>query len=79
MYPPSPPFVFLNFGKTEVQGEIVVCCCVFLEQVIASIESSPEILAQVQEVIIPVIQFTLEHKLLGTSLFEFLFILYIVH
>lgn len=34
----------------------------------ASIDSSPEILAQVQEVIIPIILFTFEHKLLGMSL-----------
>ncbi|KAH7915448.1 armadillo-type protein [Hygrophoropsis aurantiaca] len=32
--------------------------------IISSIESSPEILSQVQEVIIPIIKFTLEHKLL---------------
>ena len=31
----------------------------------SSIEGSPEILAQVQEVIIPIIVFTLEHTLLG--------------
>lgn len=36
-----------------------------LSQVVSSIDNSPEILAQVQEVIIPIIVFTLEHKLLG--------------
>jgi hypothetical protein len=35
-------------------------------QIISSIDSSPEILAQVQEVIIPIIQETLEKKVLGT-------------
>jgi hypothetical protein len=34
-------------------------------QVASSVESSPEILKQVQEVIIPVVIFTLENKLLG--------------
>jgi len=36
-------------------------------QVLTSIETSPEILAQVQEVIIPIIFFTLDHSLLGES------------
>jgi hypothetical protein len=35
-------------------------------QVVSSVESSPDILAQVQEIIVPIIQFTLENKLLGT-------------
>ncbi|TFK34758.1 armadillo-type protein [Crucibulum laeve] len=35
-----------------------------LTTIVTSIDSSPEILAQVQEVIIPIIIFTLEHKLL---------------
>ena len=34
-------------------------------QVVSSIENAPEILAQVQEVILPIITFTLENKLLG--------------
>lgn len=34
-------------------------------QVISSVDSSPEILAQIQEVIIPIVVFTFEHKLLG--------------
>ena len=34
-------------------------------QIVSSIDSSPEILAQVQEVIIPIIQETLEKKVLG--------------
>jgi hypothetical protein len=34
-------------------------------QIVSSIDSSPEILAQVQEVIIPIIRFTLENKALG--------------
>ncbi len=37
-------------------------------QIVSSIDSSPEILAQVQEVIIPVIRYTLESKVLGTWL-----------
>ena len=37
-------------------------------QIVSSIDSSPEILAQVQEVIIPVIRYTLENKVLGTWL-----------
>jgi len=36
-------------------------------RLVLSIDSSPEILAQVQEVIIPIIQETLEKKVLGTS------------
>lgn len=39
----------------------------FFLQVLTSIETSPEILAQVQEVIIPIIFFTLDHSLLGES------------
>ncbi|KAF9451856.1 ARM repeat-containing protein [Macrolepiota fuliginosa MF-IS2] len=35
-----------------------------ISTVVASIETAPEILAQVQEVIIPIITFTLDHKLL---------------
>ena len=35
-------------------------------QIVSSIDSSPEILAQVQEVIIPIIRNTLENKVLGT-------------
>ncbi|EKM79672.1 hypothetical protein AGABI1DRAFT_74786 [Agaricus bisporus var. burnettii JB137-S8] len=35
-----------------------------ISTVIASIETSPEILSQVQEVIVPIIAFTLDHKLL---------------
>ena len=35
-------------------------------QIVSSIDSSPEILAQVQEVIIPIIKETLEKKVLGT-------------
>jgi hypothetical protein len=35
-------------------------------QIVSSIDSSPEILAQVQEVIIPIIRDTLEKKVLGT-------------
>lgn len=34
---------------------------------VSSIDSSPEILSQVQEVIIPIIRFTLENKLIGAS------------
>ena len=33
-------------------------------------DSSPEILAQVQEIVIPIITLTLENKLLGTNLAE---------
>jgi len=38
-------------------------------QVVSCIDSSPEILSQVQEVIIPIIQFTLENKLISASPF----------
>jgi hypothetical protein len=34
-------------------------------QVVSSVDSSPEILTQVQEHIIPIVTFTLEHKMLG--------------
>jgi hypothetical protein len=34
-------------------------------QIVSSIDSSPEILAQVQDVIIPIIRHTLENKILG--------------
>jgi hypothetical protein len=40
-------------------------------QVVSAVESSPEILTQVQDVIIPIVQFTLENKLLGGLLFSF--------
>ncbi|KAG2125287.1 hypothetical protein BD769DRAFT_1737516 [Suillus cothurnatus] len=39
-------------------------------QVVSCIDSSPEILLQVQEVIIPIIRFTLENKLIGASPFS---------
>ena len=39
-------------------------------QVVASVDSSPEILAQLQEIIIPIIVFSLENRLLG-MLFPF--------
>ena len=35
-------------------------------QIVSSVDSSPEILAQVQEIIIPIIVFSLENRLLGT-------------
>ena len=38
---------------------------VTMPQIVSSIDSSPEILAQVQEVIIPIIRDTLEKKVLG--------------
>lgn len=34
-------------------------------QVVSAVDTSPEILAQVQEVIIPIIVFTLEKQLMG--------------
>lgn len=49
----------LNLGVTYV---------VTMLQIVSSIDSSPEILAQVQEVIIPIIRDTLEKKVLGTWL-----------
>ena len=42
-----------------------VSCIIPLGQVVSSIESSPDTLKQVQEVIIPIIRYTLESKLLG--------------
>ena len=39
----------------------------FFFQVVTSVESSPEILLQVQETIIPIILFTLEHKIIGET------------
>ena len=36
--------------------------------VVASVDSSPEILAQVQEVVVPIIVLTLENKVLGACL-----------
>ena len=44
----------------------------FTLQIVSSIDSSPEILAQVQEIIIPIIVFSLENRLLGTRSFYFL-------
>lgn len=35
-------------------------------KIIASVDSSPEILAQIQEIIIPILVLTLESKLIGT-------------
>lgn len=35
-------------------------------QIVSSVDSSPEILAQVQEIIIPIIVFSLENRLIGT-------------
>lgn len=37
------------------------------EQIISSVDSSPEILAQIQEIIIPIVVQTLESKFLGTT------------
>jgi hypothetical protein len=45
--------------------ELGVTCMLTILQIVSSIDSSPEILAQVQEVIIPIIQETLEKKVLG--------------
>lgn len=40
-------------------------------QVVTSVDAAPEILAQVQEIVIPIILLTLEGKLLGKrSIFE---------
>lgn len=39
--------------------------CGPLLQIVSSIDNAPEILAQVQEVIIPIVLFTFEHKFLG--------------
>lgn len=39
----------------------------FFFQVVTSVESSPEILLQVQEIIIPIILFTLKHKIIGET------------
>ena len=36
-----------------------------MQEVVSSVESSPEILSQVQEIIIPIILYTLEHKIIG--------------
>ncbi|KAH7924546.1 ARM repeat-containing protein [Leucogyrophana mollusca] len=49
-------------GDDKVYGAMGVAKTI--GTIISSIDSSPEILSQVQEVIIPIIQFTLEHKLL---------------
>ncbi|KAE9407355.1 ARM repeat-containing protein [Gymnopus androsaceus JB14] len=38
--------------------------------IVTSVDSSPEILAQIQEIIIPIIVYTLEAKLLGKYLFD---------
>lgn len=46
----------------------------FSFQIISSIDSAPDILNQVQEVVVPVIVFTLENRMLGmsaTALFVF--------
>jgi len=43
-------------------------------QIITSIDSSPEILSQIQEIVVPIIVFTLENRLLG----EFSFFMSIV-
>jgi hypothetical protein len=37
-------------------------------QIVSSVESVPEILLQVQEVIIPIILFSLEQKIIGVPL-----------
>ena len=66
-------FAAMSISKTIS----TVCCLVFLMddflhvldstlQVVSSVDSSPEILAQLQEIIIPIIVFSLENRLLGT-------------
>ena len=45
--------------------ELGVTCMLTILQIVSSIDSSPEILAQVQEVISPIILETLEKKALG--------------
>lgn len=67
-----------SFAAMSVSKTIsTVCCLVFLMdaflymldstlQVVSSVDSSPEILAQLQEIIIPIIVFSLENRLLGT-------------
>jgi hypothetical protein len=68
------------FAAMSVSKTIsTVCCLVFLMdaflyvldstlQVVSSVDSSPEILTQLQEIIIPIIVFSLENRLLGTPL-----------
>jgi hypothetical protein len=49
--------------------QLIVLTDAFLHvtlQIVSSIDSSPEILAQVQEIIIPIIVFSFENRLLGT-------------
>jgi hypothetical protein len=66
-------FAAMSISKTIS----TVCCLVFLMdaflhvldfalQVVCSVDSSPEILAELQEIIIPIIVFSLENRLLGT-------------
>lgn len=67
-----------SFAAMSISKTIsTVCCLVFLMddflnvldstlQVVSSVDSSPEILAQLQEIIIPIIVFSLENRLLGT-------------
>ena len=46
--------------------ELGVTFMLTILQIVSSIDSSPEIVSQVQEVVIPIIQETLEKKVLGT-------------
>lgn len=63
---PFQPFAKLP-GAIYYFFQIPSRCSILLisPQVISSVDSSPEILKEVQEVVIPIITFTLEHKFLG--------------
>jgi importin-7 len=66
--------IFAAMGVAKTIGTVRICrlrqisSTEFVPKVVSSVDSSPEILAQVQEIIIPVIVLTLENKLLGQSL-----------
>lgn len=63
-------FAAMGVAKTLATVSFISMCLSYCSdssaQIVSSIENSPEILVQVQEVIIPIIMFTFENKLLGT-------------
>jgi hypothetical protein len=67
----------MGVAKTSGTVRVLSPSCSFkasdkVVQVVSCIESSPKILSQMQEVIIPIIRFTLENKFIGASAFFFL-------
>lgn len=64
-------FAAMGVAKTistvsSTQSPFLMLFTSFFFKIISSIDSSPEILSQIQEIVVPIIVFTLENRLLGS-------------